>query len=52
MTIATTLTVNGTAHTLDADPRTTLLDALRHHLGLTARRRAATTASAAPAPSS
>ena len=34
MTLATTLTVNGTAHALDADPRTTLLDALRHHLGL------------------
>lgn len=31
----TTLTVNGAAHQLDIDPRTTLLDALRHHLGLT-----------------
>ena len=30
-----TLTVNGEAHALDLDPRTTLLDALRHHLGLT-----------------
>ncbi len=34
MTIATTLTVNGKALRLEADPRTTLLDALRHHLGL------------------
>ena len=31
----TTITVNGTARTLDLDPRTTLLDALREHLGLT-----------------
>ena len=31
----TTITVNGTAHALDLDPRTTLLDALREHLGLT-----------------
>ena len=31
----TTITVNGTARTLDVDPRTTLLDALREHLGLT-----------------
>ena len=30
-----TLTVNGDAHAVDLDPRTTLLDALRHHLGLT-----------------
>ena len=29
------LTVNGTEHVLDLDPRTTLLDALREHLGLT-----------------
>jgi len=29
------LTVNGQQHTLDLDPRTTLLDALREHLGLT-----------------
>lgn len=29
------LTVNGAKHTLDIDPRTTLLDALRHHLQLT-----------------
>jgi xanthine dehydrogenase YagT iron-sulfur-binding subunit len=31
----TELTVNGTAHALDLDPRVTLLDALRHHIGLT-----------------
>ncbi|PZT73493.1 (2Fe-2S)-binding protein [Streptomyces sp. AC1-42W] len=30
-----TLNVNGTAHTLTLDHRTTLLDALRHHLDLT-----------------
>lgn len=30
----TTLTVNGAARSLDADPRTSLLDALRDHLGL------------------
>ncbi|MFW8634833.1 2Fe-2S iron-sulfur cluster-binding protein [Cribrihabitans pelagius] len=35
MTLTTTLTINGADHTLDADPRTTLLDALRHHLKLT-----------------
>ncbi len=29
------LTVNGTRHSLKLDPRTTLLDALRDHLGLT-----------------
>jgi xanthine dehydrogenase YagT iron-sulfur-binding subunit len=31
----TVLTVNGEDHALSLDPRTTLLDALRHHLGLT-----------------
>ena len=31
----TRLSVNGDEHALDIDPRTTLLDALRHHLGLT-----------------
>ncbi|MBD0415153.1 2Fe-2S iron-sulfur cluster-binding protein [Oryzicola mucosus] len=31
----TTLTVNGQLRHLDADPRTTLLDALRNHLNLT-----------------
>lgn len=30
-----TLAVNGVDHSLDLDPRVTLLDALRHHLGLT-----------------
>ncbi|WP_430789298.1 (2Fe-2S)-binding protein [Actinoplanes sp. G11-F43] len=29
------LTVNGAEHDLDLDPRTTLLDTLREHLGLT-----------------
>jgi len=29
------LVVNGVAHELDIDPRTTVLDALREHLGLT-----------------
>lgn len=31
----TELTINGSSHLLDADSRTTLLDALRNHLGLT-----------------
>jgi xanthine dehydrogenase YagT iron-sulfur-binding subunit len=31
----TELTINGVSSTLEADPRTTLLDALRFHLGLT-----------------
>ena len=31
----TTITVNGEARSLDVDPRTTLLDALREHLKLT-----------------
>src|SRR5690606_19360394 len=31
----TELTVNGARHVLEAAPRTSLLDALRHHLGLT-----------------
>ena len=29
------LRVNGEQHMLDVDPRTTILDALRNHLGLT-----------------
>lgn len=33
--ISTSLTINGEERTLDADSRTTLLDALRNHLGLT-----------------
>jgi xanthine dehydrogenase YagT iron-sulfur-binding subunit len=32
--VRTTITVNGEARALDLDPRTTLLDALREHLGL------------------
>ena len=34
-TIPVTLMVNGHQHVLQLDPRTTLLDALREHLGLT-----------------
>jgi xanthine dehydrogenase YagT iron-sulfur-binding subunit len=34
-TISTTLKINGKARTLDVDPRTTLLDALREYLQLT-----------------
>ena len=34
-TLAVTLDVNGHQHALQLDPRTTLLDALREHLGLT-----------------
>jgi xanthine dehydrogenase YagT iron-sulfur-binding subunit len=32
--LKTTITVNGQARSLDLDPRTTLLDALREHLDL------------------
>jgi xanthine dehydrogenase YagT iron-sulfur-binding subunit len=35
MGLKTTITVNGEVRALDLDPRTTLLDALREHLGLT-----------------
>lgn len=35
MTLKTTLTINGDNHVIDADPRTSLLDALRQHLDLT-----------------
>ena len=35
MTVDVGLTVNGAPHTLAVDPRTTLLDLLREHLGLT-----------------
>lgn len=45
------LDVNGRRHSLELDTRTTLLDALREQLHLTGTKRAATTASAAPAPS-
>jgi xanthine dehydrogenase YagT iron-sulfur-binding subunit len=33
--VRTTITINGQARSLDLDPRTTLLDALREHLKLT-----------------
>lgn len=46
-----TLNVNGQNHDIQLDPRTTLLDALREHLGLTGTKWAATTAPAVPAPS-
>src|SRR5262249_14984518 len=35
MAVAVSLEVNGSRHDLTLDPRTTLLDALREHLGLT-----------------
>jgi xanthine dehydrogenase YagT iron-sulfur-binding subunit len=35
MPMSISLTVNSTAHDLTLDPRTTLLDALREHIGLT-----------------
>lgn len=35
MTLQTTLKINGEERVIDADPRTSLLDALRHHLNLT-----------------
>lgn len=31
----TSLNINGATHRIDADPRTTLLDVLRNHLGMT-----------------
>ncbi|MET0505330.1 MAG: 2Fe-2S iron-sulfur cluster-binding protein [Luteibacter sp.] len=34
-TVPTRLRINGTEHALELDPRVTLLDALREHLGLT-----------------
>src|SRR5262245_5492514 len=34
-TVSVNLTINGTRHTLELDPRTTLLDLLREHLDLT-----------------
>lgn len=34
------LKVNGVDHPLDLDPRFTLLDALRHHLGLNGSKKA------------
>lgn len=38
-TVAVTLQVNGKEHTLQLEPRVTLLDALRDHLGLTGTKR-------------
>ena len=43
------LNINGHDHRLSFDVRTSLLDVLREHLGLTGTKKAATTASAAPA---
>ena len=43
------VTVNGTARELSVDTRSSLLDVLRERLALTGARRAAITASAAPA---
>lgn len=34
-TLSVTLTINQHAHAMEVDPRTTLLDALREHIGLT-----------------
>jgi aerobic-type carbon monoxide dehydrogenase small subunit (CoxS/CutS family) len=45
------LIVNGTEHTLEVEPRTTLLDCLREHLGLKGAHVGCETVSAAPAPS-
>jgi xanthine dehydrogenase YagT iron-sulfur-binding subunit len=45
-----TLRVNGDSKSLNIDARTTVLDALREHIGLTEARRDVTTANAAPAP--
>ena len=42
--------INGQSVETEPDIRASLLDVLREHLGLTGTRRAAITASAAPAP--
>ena len=47
--ISITLTINGRQTQLNVAPWTTLLDALRDHLDLTGTKKAAITASAAPA---
>jgi aerobic-type carbon monoxide dehydrogenase small subunit (CoxS/CutS family) len=44
-----TLRINGAEHALHLDTRTTLLDALREHLQLSGAKKAAASASAAPA---
>jgi aerobic-type carbon monoxide dehydrogenase small subunit (CoxS/CutS family) len=46
-----TLQVNGAAKSLNIDARTTLLDALREHIGLTGSKKVAITASVGLAPS-
>ena len=51
MTQVVKLHVNGADYELALDTRTTLVDALRDHLGLTGVKKAATRASAARAPS-
>ena len=48
--VPTNLVVNGVRRTLDLVPWTTLLDALRDHLALTGKKRAAITVNAAPVP--
>lgn len=47
--IPMTLRINATEHALELDPRTTLLDTLRNHLGLTGSKKAVITASVVPA---
>lgn len=49
LSVDMTLRVNGEDRTLSIDARTTMLDALREHLGLTGSKRAAITVSAAHA---
>ena len=49
-TVPIALRINGETHKIRIDPRATLLDTLRETVHLMARRRAATTDSAAPAP--
>jgi hypothetical protein len=48
--LAVALRVNGITHELSLDPRVSLLDALRDHVGLTGTKRAATGARAARVP--
>ena len=48
--VPVTLQINGKKHELKLEPRVTLLDALREHLGLTGTKKGAIMASAAPAP--
>ena len=50
-TVPVTLRINGKEHRLEVDPRTTLLDCVRETVASPARRRDATTGSAARAPS-